>query len=140
MALLRLGTQFLTCTISLSLTAAHRRRECCVRHHARGMDAAPRAGPELGLALRPWRARPRVRFAHSRMLPAPVATPHCSTCQAKGCSNRGSATAHVQKTDGRSSREWHLTWVCASHNHTSHSDPYALRKNAMLLPVSELRK
>jgi hypothetical protein len=60
-------------------------------------------------------------------------------CQVKGCSNPGQATAHVKMVDGRRSDDWLLTWVCASHNHHTNEEPYALRKNAKLVSVREVR-
>lgn len=61
-----------------------------------------------------------------------------ATCQVKGCSNPGSATAHVIKTDGRRDGDWWLCWVCAAHNHPTNTDPYPLRKNAKLISVRDI--
>ncbi len=60
-------------------------------------------------------------------------------CQVKECTQVGSATAHVRKTDGRSDEDWYLCWVCALHNHPTYSAPYGLRSNAKLISVNELR-
>lgn len=60
-------------------------------------------------------------------------------CQVKECHDPGSKTAHVKKTDGRSDDDWYLCWVCATHNHTTYTAPYALRSNAKLISVAELR-
>jgi hypothetical protein len=58
-----------------------------------------------------------------------------STCQVKQCSNSATATGHVKKTDARSDDNWHLTKLCAHHNHSSNDSEMALRKNAKLIPV-----
>ena len=63
-----------------------------------------------------------------------------TTCQVKGCSNPGGATAHVIKTDGRRDGDWWLCWVCKAHNHPNNDEPYALRKNARLVSVREINQ
>lgn len=63
-----------------------------------------------------------------------------STCQAKCCSKVASATAHVKFVDQRKTQSWHLTAVCASHNHHTNKDAFALRKNAKLVAVVDLTK
>jgi len=61
-------------------------------------------------------------------------------CQVKECPDAGSKTAHVKKTDGRTADDWYLCWVCAAHNHTSYTAPYALRSNAKLISIADLRR
>ena len=63
-----------------------------------------------------------------------------TTCQAKGCSNQATATAHVIKTDGRRDNDWHLTRLCHQHNHYTNDEPIPLRKNANVVSVQEVRK
>ncbi len=62
-----------------------------------------------------------------------------ATCQAKGCSNPATATAHVRLTDGRKSDNWQFTRFCAIHNSSHHKEEIALRKNAKLVSLSEVR-
>jgi hypothetical protein len=57
-------------------------------------------------------------------------------CAALGCGGAGAATAHV---DGRRSGAWQLAWVCAAHNAAARRAPYALRKNARLVPLAAVR-
>ena len=59
-------------------------------------------------------------------------------CQVKGCPQPGGSTAHVIKTDGRSSNEWWLCWVCNGHNNPNNDTPYPLRNNAKLIRVTDL--
>jgi hypothetical protein len=61
-------------------------------------------------------------------------------CQAKGCKNAATATAHVAKTDGRRDNNQHLTKLCAEHNHHTNNAEIPLRKNAKLVSVAEVRK
>ncbi len=61
-------------------------------------------------------------------------------CQVKGCGNDGSATAHIRHDDKRRrDNNWYLCWVCAAHNHPENTSPYPLRKNAVLVPVADVR-
>ena len=59
------------------------------------------------------------------------------TCQVNGCSKPNSATAHVQKVSG--SNQWHLTPMCAQHNHHSHEKPMNVNKSS-LVKLSKIRK
>ena len=59
-------------------------------------------------------------------------------CQVKGCLELGRATAHVIKTDGRSSNEWWLCWVCNGHNNPENKTPFPLRVNAKLIKVTDI--
>ena len=61
-----------------------------------------------------------------------------TNCQAKGCDKPAGATAHVRLTDGRRSGDWMLTKTCASHNSSHNKEPYALRANAKLVPVTKI--
>lgn len=63
-----------------------------------------------------------------------------ATCQAKCCAKPASATAHVKFVDQRKTQQWQLTSVCASHNHHTNKDAFALRKNAKLIAVIDLTK
>lgn len=60
------------------------------------------------------------------------------TCQRKGCSNDATATAHVRMTDGRRSKDWFLTRLCAECNHHTNGREMALRKNAKLTAVRDV--
>jgi hypothetical protein len=60
-------------------------------------------------------------------------------CAALGCGCAGAATAHVRHVDGRRSGAWQLAWVCAAHNAAARRAPYALRKNARLVPLAAVR-
>lgn len=60
------------------------------------------------------------------------------TCQRKGCSNDASVTAHARMTDGRRSKDWFLTRLCARCNHHTNGSEMALRKNAKLIAVRDV--
>lgn len=60
-------------------------------------------------------------------------------CQRKGCQNPATATAHVRMTDGRRSKAWLLTRLCAACNHYTNDSEMALRKNARLVSVAASR-
>lgn len=60
-------------------------------------------------------------------------------CQVKGCPSDAAVTAHVRKVDGRRDDNWYLTRMCATHNNYTNTEPMALRKNAALVPLAEVR-
>ena len=60
-------------------------------------------------------------------------------CQALGCTNPATCTAHVIYNDGRRSGEWFLVPTCSSHNHYTQDQPYYLKESAVLARVSDVR-
>jgi len=59
------------------------------------------------------------------------------TCQVNGCSQPNRATAHVHKVNGND--KWHLTQLCASHNHHSNTKPMSVSKGS-LVSVKKVQK
>jgi hypothetical protein len=80
--------------------------------------------------------RYKINNLHGKYIAAGGTT--STTCQAKGCDKTASATAHVRLTDGRRSGDWMLTRACGSHNSAHNTEPYALRANAKLVPVTAI--
>lgn len=64
-----------------------------------------------------------------------------SSCAVKGCGGCFEATAHVMLDDGRRSDNWFLVPQCAQHNnHTRNGVRVALRSNARLISLREVRE
>ncbi len=63
-----------------------------------------------------------------------------TSCAVKGCNGRYEATAHVMLDDGRRSDNWFLVPQCSYHNnHLRNGERVALRKNAALISVAQVR-